>query len=168
MTPANETSREQLVKMMAKCRHTCKEMMRTNETLEMPEDYRFLGGYEDTIKDTFGVDYDFCDLKHGKTGKGNQMFLSVTALARKQNQIVPQLTKVGFKKMKIPNNIYAAILTNRKRKLASGKKWEIEYCAEGLQNCNLIYESEVAQECHVVSSEKYWLLNLDESTKNSL
>ena len=168
MIPVNETSREQLVEMMAKCRHTCKQKMEENDSIEIPDEYKHLGGYNDTIVDSFGVDYNFCDLKSGKTGKANQMFLSVSTLGKKQNKIVPQLTEVGFEKMKIPNKIYAAILTNRKKKLKSGQKWEIEYCSEGLQNCNMIYESEVAQECHVVSSEKYWLLDLDESTKKSL
>ena len=36
----------------------------------------------------------------------------------------------------------------------------------GLQNCNRIYESVQAQECHMVSSEGYTYLDLDVQTKN--
>ena len=36
----------------------------------------------------------------------------------------------------------------------------------GIHNCNRVYESIQAQECHVVSSETYSFLDLENSTKN--
>ena len=83
-----------------------------------------------------------------------------------QNKIVPQLTEMGFEKVKIPKEIYATILTNRKKLLKTGHKWALEYCSSGLQNCNKIYESSQSQECHEVSSERYWFLDLESSTKS--
>ena len=35
----------------------------------------------------------------------------------------------------------------------------------GIHNCNRVYESILAQECHVVSSETYSFLDLENSTK---
>ena len=48
-----------------------------------------------------------------------------------QKKLAPRLTQKGFEKRKIPKDIYAAILSNRKKLLSSGKKWNIEYCTLG-------------------------------------
>ena len=80
---------------------------------------------------------------------------SINLIATEQAKIVPKLTEKGFEKRKIPKDVYSAILTNRKKLLVSGEKWNLEYCSNGIQNCMKVYESEQAQECHIVSSERY-------------
>eukprot|EP00090_Calanus_glacialis_P012116 TRINITY_DN20559_c0_g1_i1.p1 TRINITY_DN20559_c0_g1~~TRINITY_DN20559_c0_g1_i1.p1 ORF type:complete len:255 (+),score=29.38 TRINITY_DN20559_c0_g1_i1:46-765(+) len=60
--------------------------------------------------------------------------------------------------------MYGQILTNRKKLLSNKKKWSIEYCLSGVQNCNRILESEHAQECHEVSRENYFYLPLSQNT----
>merc|ERR1719411_2058261 len=50
----------------------------------------------------------------------------------------------------------------------SGKKFGIEKCDFGMQNCQKILESKEAQECHVVSAENYWYLGLDKAVKEEV
>ena len=83
-----------------------------------------------------------------------------------QMKVVPRITQVGFEKVNIPKEIFGLILSNRKKLLKNGQKWRIEYCSSGLQNCNRVVESQHAQECHEVSSEKYWFLDLEPRTKS--
>ena len=83
-----------------------------------------------------------------------------------QREVVPRITQIGFEKVNIPKEIFGLILTNRKKLLKNGQKWKVEYCSHGLQNCNRIVESQHAQECHEVSSEKYWFLDLESTTKS--
>ena len=164
----NETSIEQLVKMLTKCRLTCNHFMEENLDIEIPIELKQLGGYQDEVQDQFGETYKVCDVSSGKTADGVEMFFYLFSLGFKQSRVVPKLTNEGFQKRKIPKKVYAEILTNRKRLLNSGKTWELEYCCVGLQNCNVIYQSVEAEECHEVSAENYWFLPLDQSTKNSV
>ena len=50
---------------------------------------------------------------------------SINLIANEQSKIVPKLTENGFEKTKIPKDVYAAILTNRKKLLNSGDKWKV-------------------------------------------
>ena len=50
---------------------------------------------------------------------------SINLIANEQSKIVPKLTESGFEKTKIPKDVYAAILTNRKKLLNSGDKWKV-------------------------------------------
>ena len=63
--------------------------------------------------------------------------------------------------MEFVREIFAAILTNRK-KLLRESAWHREYCSEGLQNCNRIVDSELG--CHEVSREVYSFMQLEETT----
>ena len=51
---------------------------------------------------------------------------SINLIANEQSKIVPKLTEKGFEKRKIPKDVYAAILTNRKKLLNSGAKWKVK------------------------------------------
>ena len=55
--------------------------------------------------------------------------------------IVSRFHPVGFQKVKIPAAIYARILNNRKKLINEGKKFQIEPCDFGMQNCQQIVES---------------------------
>ena len=55
---------------------------------------------------------------------------SVNLIANEQSKIVPQLTERGFVKRKIPKDVYAAILTNRKKLLNSGEQWKVNMNTE--------------------------------------
>ena len=156
MKSPNSTQLSQMLMMMSQCRATCKQHLSTLSDSQVPEEVNIAGGYGDTVIDPFGVEYDPCDLATGKTHAGLEKFLSMSVISRGQARIVPELTTVGFEKRKIPKDIYAAILTNRKKMLKNGQKWKIEYCSEGLQNCMKIYETKEAQECHQVASEVIW------------
>lgn len=85
-----------------------------------------------------------------------------------QPPLVPQFTRVGFQKLSIPRDILAHILTNRKKLLSNKKKWKVEYCVPGMQNCNRIVESKTAQECHEVSRENYFYLPLSQNTLDDI
>ena len=160
MKSPNSTQLPQMLMMMSQCRATCKQHLSTLSDSQVPEEVNIAGGYGDTVIDPFGVEYNPCDLATGKTHNGLEKFLSMSVISRGQARIVPELTTVGFEKRKIPKDIYAAILTNRKKMLKNGQKWKIEYCSEGLQNCMKIYETKEAQECHQVASEVIWSISL--------
>ena len=51
---------------------------------------------------------------------------AVNLIANEQSKIVPKLTERGFVKRKIPKDVYASILTNRKKLLNSGEKWKVK------------------------------------------
>ena len=184
LRPANVTSYGQIVTMLSQCRNTCRKHIKKINQTDIPQELKELGYYEDVVKDAFGVTYDMCDLAGGITKKAMEVFFNMYPNSRGQMKVVPQLHEIGFEKLKIPRDVYAAILTNRKKLLSNGKKWLIEYCSEGdsfdfqklqnlsklfiypgLQNCNKVYESVKAKECHMVSSERYQFLDLDFSTK---
>ena len=107
------------------------------------------------------------DLAKGKPAKAMEHHFSINLIATEQAKIVPKLTKKGFEKRKIPKDVYSAILTNRKKLLVSGEKWKLEYCSNGIQNCMKVYESEEAQECHTVSSERYFSAPIFSSDRSS-
>ena len=65
-------------------------------------------------------------------------------------------------------NILFRILNNRKKRLNEGDKFELENCDYGMQNCVKVLQSKRAEECHLVSNENYYLLNLDESLKREV
>ena len=60
------------------------------------------------------------------------------------------------------------ILNNRKKRLNEGHKFELENCDYGMQNCVKVLQSERAEECHLVSNENYYVMNLDESLKREV
>ena len=60
------------------------------------------------------------------------------------------------------------ILNNRKKRLNEGHKFELESCDFGMQNCVKVMESEGAEECHLVSAENYFIMDLDHSLKREV
>ena len=54
---------------------------------------------------------------------------------------IPRFHPVGFQKVKIPSDIYARILNNRKKLINEKRKFQIERCDFGMQNCQKIVES---------------------------
>ena len=71
--------------------------------------------------------------------------------------------------MKIPKDIFTRILDSRENLLAIGKRWEIEVlCDVGMQNCLRVVESDLSQECHLVSAENYLFLDLEKSVKDEV
>ena len=67
--------------------------------------------------------------------------LNIHATNLYQPQIVPRFHPLGFQKVKIPSEIYARILNNRKKLINEKRKFQIERCDFGMQNCQKIVES---------------------------
>ena len=170
MKSPNMTSFKQISQMTGNCRQTCKQWIKDNEDrIKVPTELELIGRYEDVVTDVFGEKFNTCDMAWGNTYYSNDIYLSMAPVGFEQGgKITPRFTEEGFKKMKIPKKLYATILSNRKKLLKSGEKWQIEYCVPGLQSCDRIYESVQAQECHQVSAGNYWFLRLDEATKKSV
>ena len=68
----------------------------------------------------------------------------------------------------ILNFSFYRILNNRKKRLNEGNKFELENCDYGMQNCVKVLKSERAEECHLVSNENYYVMNLDEGLKREV
>jgi len=158
----------QIREMQQKCRATCKSWVEGTDADEMPIELRESGVFEDVVKDNFGKKINICDMKEGWTTIAVDRILGMLNNNARQHMIVPQFHKVGFEKMRLPKDLYAQILTNRKKLLMSKKAWSIEYCVPGMQNCNRIVESETAEECHEVSRENYFYLPLDKNTLENI
>ena len=60
------------------------------------------------------------------------------------------------------------ILNNRKKRLNDGYKFNLETCDYGMQNCVKVLQSERSEECHLVSNENYYIMDLDESLKREV
>ena len=88
----------------------------------------------------------------------------------RQPRLVPKFHERGFEKVKIPTQIFAQILTHRKRMIKKAKRsmWSVEYCVPGMQNCNRIIESKKAMECHEVSRENYHFIHLSQLAVDSI
>ncbi|XP_023343650.1 uncharacterized protein LOC111713088 [Eurytemora carolleeae] len=63
--------------------------------------------------------------------------------------------------------MYAQILTARKRSLAR-EKYKVEYCDYGMQSCQMVVQSNISKECHLVSTEHYQMLKIDPSVISSV
>ena len=75
MSPHNTTQLSQMMMMMSECRATCKHHLSKLDGSQIPEEVYIAGGYNDIVTDTFGVEYNLCNLSMGKTYKGNERFL---------------------------------------------------------------------------------------------
>jgi len=128
---------------------------------DLPEEVRAVGGYDDVIKDNFGEEIEICNIKKGWTIMAAARAVGILGINYAQRRWVPHFHPVGFEKVKIPKEIYARILNNRKKLLLKKKKFEIEGCDMGMQNCHRVVESREAMECHVVSNENYFFRSLD-------
>ena len=153
----------QIQEMQKRCRATCREWAEGRPAEEIPDELRDSGVYQDTIQTAFN-EINICDLSQGYTVTAMERQIGMLGSNAGQPALVPQFHPVGFSKVPIPRDIYAQILTNRKKLLNSKKKWRIEYCVPGMQNCNRVMESEDAQECHEVSRENYFYLPLNPNT----
>ena len=155
--------------MQKRCRATCKDWAEGRPLEEFPDDLKISGVYQDIIETEFNdKGIKICDLSQGFTVAAMEKIIGVLTTNKGQPPLVPQFSKVGFEKMKIPRDIYAHILTNRKKLLSTKKKWKVEYCVPGMQNCNRIVESKNAKECHEVSRENYFYLPLSQNTLDDI
>ena len=150
--------------MQKQCRSTCKNWMKETTSLHIPEELTQSGVYEDSFKDVFGLDINFCNMNSGYTNTAQDKTVSMLNDNIGQPKLIPKFHSVGFEKVKIPRKMYGQILTNRKKILSNKKKWSIEYYLFGIQNFNKILESEQAQECHEVSRENYFYPPMSQNT----
>ena len=138
--------------------------MKNNTVAEIPAELGESGSFADVFKDILGHDINICTLSDGYTITGIESVLATSNENVGQPKLIPKFHSVGFEKVPIPQDIYAQILSNRKKLLSNKSKWSIEYCVPGIQNCNRIVESEKAQECHEVSRGNYFYLPLTQRT----
>ena len=79
-----------------------------------------------------------------------------------QAPFMPHFHPVGFEKVPIPREMFARILTGRKKALLEKRwdefedarswlRWKLESCDPGMQNCALVVQSKRAKESHLVS-----------------
>ena len=155
----------QVDEMMKFCRKTCKEKFKDVPFDELPELVRGFGGYEDIATDNFGRPLPLCSIKDGFVPAAVERALGILGIGHFQKKIVPPLHPVGFEKRKIPKDIYARILNQRKRLLNNGVKWSVESCDLGMQNCVKAVESSESKECHLVSAENYHYMDLGREVK---
>ena len=162
----NTTNSLQILVMQSSCRVSCRKWVEDHPEVELPEILKNHDNFQDEVTDTFGVTSTVCALGDGQTKESRRAKFNQIPNFLGQRKVVPRITEIGFEKVDIPKEIFGLILTNRKKLLRNGGKWKIEYCSHGLQNCNRIVESQQAEECHEVSSEKYWFLDLESTTKS--
>jgi len=158
----------QIEEMAIKCRPACQKSMQDIRLEEQSEMVQVAGGYKDIIIDNVGVARNICSFEEGWEPKSADRALGVLLISHLQSPHLPKFHPVGFEKMKIPKDMYARILNNRKKLFNSGKKWNIEKCDYGMQNCQKILESKEAQECHLVSAENYWYMGLGTAVKEEV
>ena len=79
-----------------------------------------------------------------------------------QAPFMPHFHPVGFEKVPIPREMFARILTGRKKAILEKRwdevedarswlRWKLESCDPGMQNCALVVQSKHAKESHLVS-----------------
>jgi len=169
MIPPDEPQPLQVMEMAMNCRHTCKNLYKDIPYEDLPEVVKYFGGYEDKIIDNFGLPLPVCSMKEGFIPNAAKRALTILSNGYKQRTWVPSFHKTGFEIMKIPKDIFTRILDNREKLLTIGNKWEIEaLCDIGMQNCVKVVESDLSQECHLVSAENYLFLDLEKSVKGEV
>ena len=151
----------QINAMVVSCRAQCKKLFKETKFEDLPAEVQGMGGYDNSIKDNFGVEIKICNLGEGWNSFARARALGIMGINYAQPRWVPRFHPVGFEKVKIPTDIYARILNNRKKKMVEKKKFKIESCDMGMQNCHRMVESKNAQECHLVSNENYFFRSLD-------
>lgn len=150
----------QINAMMINCRKTCQELLKDTRFEDLPREVQAFGGYGDVIKDNFGEEIEICNLNKGWNNFATSRAVGIMGINYAQPRWVPRFHPVGFEKVKIPKEIYARILNNRKKLLLEKKKFIIEGCDLGMQNCHRLLESRDAHECHVVSNENYFFRSM--------
>ena len=161
MTRLEDISLAQINAMVVNCRNQCKELFKDTKFDDLPKEVQGFGGYDDVVKDNFGEEIEVCNLSKGWNNYARARALGILGINLAQPPWVPRFHPVGFEKVKIPRDIYARILNNRKKKILEKKKNLIESCDSGMQNCMKLVESKDAQECHLVSNENYYYRQLD-------
>lgn len=156
-----DVSLGQINAMVINCRPQCKELYKDTKFEELPREVQSFGGFEDVVRDNFGEEIEVCNLNKGWNNFARARALGIMGINYAQPRWVPRFHPVGFEKVKIPKDIYARILNNRKKKQLEKKKFIIEGCDLGMQNCHRLVESRDAQECHQVSNENYFFRSLD-------
>jgi len=156
-----EVSPRQIEAMQVFCRPSCRAWMEgLDPEANISPELAHLGGYPDTIVDSFGEHYELCSLAHGMTLEAISRVQTLALSNIAQSVFMPHFHPVGFEKVAIPREMYSRILTGRKKALRE-KKWKLESCDPGMQNCALVVESKHAKESHLINREMYYYLGLD-------
>jgi len=157
----DEVSPRQIEAMQVHCRPSCRAWWDGLDPNAMisPE-LAHLGGYPDTIVDSFGEPYQLCKLAHGMTKDAISRVQTLALSNLAQAPFMPHFHPVGFEKVPIPREMFARILTGRKKALLE-KRWKLESCDPGMQNCALVVQSKHAKESHLINREMYFYLGLD-------
>ena len=86
------------------CRDTCKKLYKNEKNL--PEIFDIGGGLEDVLKDPFGFKLNICSEKEGFYEKHRKLFISNMLNVEESLSYVPKITKLGFRKTRIPENLF--------------------------------------------------------------
>ena len=86
------------------CRNTCKNLYKNEKNL--PEIFEIAGGLEDVLKDPFGFELNICSEKEGFYEKHRKLFISNMVDVEESLSYVPKITKLGFKKTRIPESLF--------------------------------------------------------------
>ena len=149
---------------LSECRASCRDYYRGWDPADLPEMIQLYGGLEDFVTDGFGFRYNLCDPDMGFTSAGRKDVLFHCASYAMTNDWVPQFTKVGFEKSKIPDHLYAMILTEyEEMKKAPTTP---EPCEPSVINCQRIYEAE--NKCFTTENSKIYMMMLSEGVQSRL
>jgi len=165
----DEVSYYQIGEMMTYCRASCKKHFENVPFSELPAALRAAGGVGDIMVDSFGGEVPICDVSQGWNVLSRKKAITSLIFNHLNPEWIPQFSKNGFKKTKIPKDLYVKILTMRKRGFSETKKserWRNEWCTAGQQNCQKLVEND--EQCRVVSSQKYKFHELETWTRKEI
>lgn len=150
------------IEALTNCRKSCREFYTsTGQADSLPAIVQLYGGLGDTITDPFGFTIGICDLSQGFHREFRKEFLA--KWPHYQKPYVPQFTQMGFKKERIPSDLFRHILNKRNQGLKS-KKLVQEDCTLGggfVINCEVVIENPSLEESALVGNNRTSLLPLD-------
>ena len=121
------------------------------------------GGVEDHVVDSFGFRIPLCAENGGYTSDGRSEILNLMALNEQQPDWVPKFTKAGFKKTKIPADVFEALLSEHKRLRLHMVQ---ESCAKAVINCEKIVIDDDVEEEYLQSSQKTFIMKPSTAVHN--
>lgn len=149
---------------LSECRASCREYYRGWHPGDLPEMIKLYGGLEDYVMDGFGFRYELCDPSMGFTSSGRMDVLYHSASYAMTNDWVPQFTRVGFEKSRIPDHLYEMILTEYEE--MKKRPTTPEACEPSVINCQKIYESD--EKCFTTENSKIYMMWLSEGVQQRL
>jgi len=99
--------------MLGECRRSCREKY-SDKTL--PDIIQTYGGLEDHVVDVFGFKMPICAENGAVETYSRFMHLQLIAIPKEQPAWVPKLTTDGFKKTRIPPDVFAMLQWDYQRK----------------------------------------------------